>query len=93
MTGLRATIRTTTPLLVASTLALGAVLASAPSAGAASPGASGGWTVDTCTAAEDVIDGMWKLIRTSDDPRKIDMYVKISNTIADGYFANCVEAP
>ena len=81
-------------MIISIAIGSSALIALAPGAGAASPGASGGgWTVDTCAAAEDVVDGMWKLIRATDDPRKISVYLKIANTVGDGYFANCVEAP
>ncbi|MGD9755599.1 MAG: hypothetical protein AB7W59_31795 [Acidimicrobiia bacterium] len=85
--------RRTTLTLLSSAVAAGTLVALAPAAGAAAPGAGGGWTVDTCAAAGEIVDLTWKLIRATDDPRKIAVYVKIANTVADGYFANCVEAP
>ena len=37
--------------------------------------------------------GRAECLRNPDDPRKVAVYVKIANTVGDGYFANCVEAP
>ncbi|MEZ5263756.1 MAG: hypothetical protein R2755_18740 [Acidimicrobiales bacterium] len=84
--------RRTTLALLSSAVAAGTLVALAPAAGAATPApvAAGPSTPARRPARSSISRGSSSRHRRSPQDRRD---VKIANTVADGYFANCVEAP